>query len=225
VCVKDAEAIYELLITSGFDQKLARILSDSSNLEPTRIEILKTLKIVAEATEPEDLLLFYFSGHGGEFDSESYLLSRDANRSILSDSTVPISRVKEIMEEAPAQAKAIILDACHSGAKIDGKGASVMSASFIRNVFEESEGIAILASCKQGELSYEWKDEGRSVFTRILLDALSGKADRDNKGFVTVQDVNRHVVDGVKEWAVRNGVSQNPTSQTSMVGDIPLVRY
>jgi len=141
----------------------------------------------------------------------------------LSDTAVPISRIKAVMEEAPARAKVIFLDACHSGADIGGKGPRLMSAEFIRRVFEQAEGIAVLASCKQRQLSYEWRTQERSVFTHFLLEALAGKADRDKKGFVTVQDASRHVANGVRLWASQHNVSQTPTLHYTVAGDIILV--
>jgi hypothetical protein len=225
VCAKDAEAVCEVLVSSGFRRDQVRLLTDSSDHLPTRVRILESTKVVADATEPDDLLLFYFSGHGDVYNGEPYLVSRDASQPVLSDTAVPISRLIQMVEEAPARAKVIVLDACHSGAKIDAKAIRPMSEAFIRRVFEESEGIVVLASCKQGELSYEWPERGRSVFTHYLLEALEGHGDRDGKGFVTVQDVNHYVANGVKRWAVQNGRSQNPTFQASIVGDIPLARY
>jgi hypothetical protein len=225
VCVKDVEAVHEQLVAGGFDPARIRLLTDHTDELPTRANILTALKAVADATEPGDLLLFYYSGHGEEDGGESYLIARDGRRLVLSDTAVPLSRVKEIVEEAPARAKVIVLDACHSGADIGGKGPQPMSEAFIRRVFEQAEGMAILASCKQGQLSYEWRDNERSVFTHFLLEALAGAADRDEKGFVTVQDASRHVTNGVKLWASQRNTSQIPTLQYTVAGDIILVRY
>jgi hypothetical protein len=225
VCVKDVHAIREQLIGGGFDPDRIRLLTDQTVELPTKANILVALKAVADATEPDDLLLFYYSGHGDETGGESYLVARDGRRLVLGDTAVSVSRVKEIMEGAAARAKVIVLDACHSGADIGGKGPRPMSAEFIRRVFEQAEGLAILASCKQGQLSYEWGVQERSVFTHFLLKALTGEADRDGKGFITVQDASRHVVDGVKLWASQNNASQTPTLQCTVAGDIILVRY
>lgn len=225
VCANDAKAVSDLLVSADFDPARVRLLTDSSTDVPGRVCILQSLKTIASATEPDDLLVFYFSGHGDEDNGEYYLVPRDASRSVLGDSAVSIARVKEIVQEAPSRAKVIILDACHSGAQIGGKDATRMPEAFIRRVFEEAEGIAILASCKQGELSWEWPEKQRSVFTHFLLEGLEGQADGDGKGFVTMQDVNRFVVDKVKEWGAQNRRTQSPTFESSVVGDIPLVRY
>ena len=225
VCVKDAHAIREQLVTGGSDPARIRLLTDDSPEPPTRDNILVALKAVADATEPDDLLFFYYSGHGDEDGGESYLVARNGKRLVLSDTAVRVSRIKEIMEQAPARAKVIVLDACHSGADIGGKGPKPMSEEFIRRVFEQAEGLAILASCKQGQVSYEWQAQERSTFTHFLLEALAGQADRDEKGFVTVQDANRHVTNGVKLWASQRNLSQTPTLQYTVAGDIILVRY
>jgi hypothetical protein len=221
VCDKDALALYNQLLSSGYQKERVRILTDNTPDElPTRDNVLVALKSIAQATEPDDLLLFFYSGHGDEENGESYLISRSGKRLVLDDSAIRISRIKQIMEQSPARAKIIILDACHSGANIEGKGSKQMSDEFIRSVFSQAEGLAILASCKQGQVSYEWKTNERSVFTYFLLEALSGCADVDEKGFVTIQDANRYVVNGVKLWASQHNFSQTPTLQVEIAGDI-----
>jgi hypothetical protein len=224
VSVVDVEATREQLIAGGFDPARIRLLTDNTEEKPTRANILAALKSVADATEPDDLLLFYYSGHGDETGGESYLVARDGRHLVLGDTAVSVTRVKQIVDAAPARAKVILFDACHSGANIGQKGPTPMTQEFIRRVFEQAEGMAILASCKQGQYSYEWGMQEGSVFTHYLLDALKGDADRDEKGFVTVQDASRHVTDGVKLWASQRNVSQTPTLQYSVAGDIILAR-
>ena len=226
VCVRDVEAVREQIIAGGFEPARIRMLTDHTpDALPTRANILVALKAVANATEPDDLLLFYYSGHGDEDKGESYLVARDGRRLVLADTAIPISRVQEIVREAPARAKVIILDACHSGADVGGKGPRAMSPAFIRRVFEQARGMAILSSCEQDQLSYEWQENERSVFTHYLIEALSGQADRDGKGFVTVQDASRHVANGVKLWASQRNLVQTPTLEYRVAGDIILTRY
>ncbi|MBN1933484.1 MAG: hypothetical protein JW934_02400 [Anaerolineae bacterium] len=63
------------------------------------------------------------------------------------------------------------------------------------------------------------------MFTWYLLEALAGKVDFDQKGFVTVADASRYVTDGVKTWAANEGVPQTPTLQYMVAGDIVLCKY
>ena len=222
VCVDDVTAIHQTL--AGRYQA-ARLLTDATPEHlPTRANILGELSAVAQTADEDDLLLFYFSGHGMAEGGESYLLAQDTRLAALKHTALAMKDIREIIEQSPAHAKVIVLDACHSGASI-GKAEPTMTPEFIQRVFEEAEGMAVLASCKQGQQSWEWQAERRSVFTYYLLEALSGKADLDGKGFVTVSDASRHVTDGVKAWAVDRGVPQTPTLQYTAAGDIILLRY
>jgi len=223
VCVKDVQALADQLKQGDFNENRIQVLSDNTNPLPTKNNILSALKAVASATAEDDLLLFYYSGHGDIAGKTPYLVARDGQFVVLEDTAVSIERVKQIMESANARAKVLILDACHSGANIMGKGPKKMSQEFIERVFEQAEGFAILASCKQNELSYEWRENDQSVFTHYLLDALLGNADRDDKNFVTIQDANRHVSDGVRLWASNKKVSQTPTFEYHGAGDIILI--
>jgi len=223
-CVKDVQNIYEQLLQGGFTAERTHLITDDTPKTPTREEILATLKAVADATAPDDLLLFYYSGHGDFAAGESYLVTRNGRKVVLSDSGLAVKRVKEIMAAAPARAKVIILDACRSGVALDQKGAEPMSAEFIRRVFEEAEGMAILTACQQGQASWEAPEFQSGVFTYYLRRALAGDADWDSKGFVTVQDANRYVVDSVKLWASQHQRSQTPTLHYTVSGDIILTR-
>jgi len=222
VCVSDATGIQQYL-TQGYQG--AKLLTDATRDQlPTRANILGELSVVSQAAEEGDLLLFYFSGHGVAENGESYLLPRDTNIAALKHTAISMREVRELMDISAARAKVIILDACHSGASI-GKSEVTMPAEFIRRVFEESEGMAVLASCKQGQKSYEWFKQNRSVFTHFFLEAINGKADFDNKGFVTVSDISRYVTDRIKEWSVQYSLPQTPTLQYAVAGDIILSRY
>jgi len=223
LAVRDANSLHDRLIASGYDQRQIHRLTDEAKDArdlPTRNNILATLQSVANATAKDDLLLFYYSGHGEASAGQSYLAARDGRRLIPRDTAAPLARVEEIIREAPARAKVIIIDSCHSGADFSGKGPQAMSEEFIRHVFEQAEGMAVLTSCQQGELSYESVGMNQSAFTFYLLEALAGAADVDRKGFVTVQDLNRYVTNGVRLWAVDHRVSQTPTLRYKVSGDI-----
>jgi hypothetical protein len=225
VCVKDVQAISRRLVNAGYEPDHLRLLTDNEERLPTREEILTALQSWADLTEPDDLLLFYYSGHGEADDQDTYLVARNGRSITLPLTAVKLSDVTVIMRSAKARAKIIILDACHSGANLPGKGAPAMTEEFIRHVFEQAEGLAVIASCKQGEQSYEWQEQERSAFTHFLLEALEGQADLDQKNFVTVQDVNRYVRYQVSLWAGRRNRRQTPTLVAEVSGDIILADY
>lgn len=222
VCVKDVVAIHQQLLNAGYDPERIRLLTDDTDPLPMRSKIYAAVKQMAKAATRDDLVLFYYSGHGDVFDNESYLVAREGESHALEYTAVALREITDILQSSEARAKVIILDACHSGANFEGKGPKSMPPEFIERVFRQAQGQVILASCQQGEFSYEWRARERSVFTHFLLEALEGKADFDEKGIVTVQDVNRYVSDGVRKWAFQGGKSQTPTLQGAMAGDIIL---
>lgn len=220
--VGDATKISEVLIAGGFVQDNIHLLTDREQKKPLREEIIAELTAVAAATDSDDLLLFYFSGHGVEKDGESYLMPQIGKGIAPEVTGLSIQHFKKIMEGAKARAKVIILDACHSGTDGPAKGSEKMSEKFILNAFKQAAGMAILSSCSSNQFSYEWKEMQCSVSTYYLLEALEGKADHSNKGFVTVNDVNLRVTAGVKSWASTHQVIQVPVLNYLVSGDILL---
>lgn len=221
VCVNDVTSVSDI-----FQCKSAEVTLHSDNtseLLPTRNNILASLLKISRLANKDDLVLFYFSGHGIAEGGQSYLLPQDVVLPILKYTALSLREVREVMENSHARAKVIIIDACHSGAII-GKSVNAMTPEFQKHVFEDAEGFVILASCKQGEKSWEWPQESKSVFTYYLLEALSGKADVHQKGFITTLDASYYVLDQVKKWSIEHGTLQTPTLQAEMVGDIVLIK-
>src|SRR5579862_8217319 len=126
-CVADAKAVAKQLTRCGYNLDRMRLLVDRDTDEdpliqeltgnyagtskPTKGNIIVALKNVAGMTRPEDLLLFYCSGHGSMENQESYLVACNGHKNALEDTALSVSRMKEIMLQAPAQKKVIILDA------------------------------------------------------------------------------------------------------------------
>jgi hypothetical protein len=224
VCAGDVRAVHELLIANDYEPDHIQLLLAPGEPahQPTRSEILSTLTSIAQTADESDFLLFYFSGHGIAQGGEAFLLPSDVHYTAVTDTAVSLTRVKRIIQDSAARAKIIILDACHSGAQI-GKSPSRMTKEFARHVFDEAEGLAILSSCTQRQVSWEWPEKGQSVFTHYLLQGLGGEADFQHKGFVTVSDINQYVTDKVKRWAVKYKRVQVPTLHYDVAGDIVLV--
>ena len=222
-CAQDATNIFKTLSNNGFAVEHMHLLTDRNTPQkPLREHILTTLEITANATEPDDLLLFYFSGHGRAEGGESYLIPRNGTAT-LRHTGIPLRSIKEIMIGARSKAKVIILDACHSGANIQTKGKLFMSEEFLNDVFKNAEGLAIISSCQQDQLSYEWPEKQCGVFTYYLLEALQGKADYEEKGFITISDINRYLTHNVKQWAVQHQLSQIPRLHYTVTGEIVLL--
>lgn len=163
-CVDDAREVEAVLKrhdggSVNFDCMLGTGtgLSDCVNRGELKDSIEKLFK-----TESE-IALFYFSGHGHIEAAGGYLLATDSSRG---DEGVSLSEILTFANSSPAKNKIIILDSCHSG--IAGESPSNEQLSSL------SEGLTILTASTKDQ--YATEENGRGVFTTLLVDALNGSA-------------------------------------------------
>lgn len=223
-CVNDAQALHDLLVTSphsGYAPERAHLLlSDSpgesaGHTPATRRNILQHLQNLARQAQPEDMLLFYFAGHGQSLDQEVYLVPADAEpNDMMPDTAVPLSRVKHILETSSARTKAIILDACYTGVALRDLTKRALGApagEILERLLEESEGLAILHSTARSDAAFEWAGMQHGVFTYYLLEGLRGDANERKDGRLTVTEIHRYVAAKVEAWARQHQISMRPT--------------
>lgn len=72
------------------------------------------------------------------------------------------------------------------------------------------EAEVILRSCKPEEISWEDEKLGHGVYTFFLAEALSGKADADKDGAVTVEETHQYVFEMVTKRAREKNEKQTP---------------
>lgn len=228
-CVADTNALEEILLSNpryGYSRdRLKHLISiDRENDNALRLSIIEQLSLLAQSTEKDDLLLFFFSGHGSVIDGKSYLLPSDTRSNLPLDSAISLNRIKQILLEAKASRKIIILDACHMGVHLGTKIEKDIQTpkdflANIKGVFDEVEGIAILASSSQEETSVEDPDKGHGAFTYYLLNALTNSdADENQDAYVSLTEVFNYVVK-----KVRQQYPQRPTLSLEASGDIVLL--
>lgn len=232
--IHDVNALAQVLEGAGYTVVCLHTDQSEERLKPTRANILSALKNLADSTNPDDLLFVHFGGHGDlDGDRKAYLISSDAYKNTLSDTAIDLTRFKNILSEARAQAKILLLDACHSGI---GRSANAMDPDFEKLVHLQAKGMAILASCSKGQIAYEHDMASHGAFTYFALELLKGlpnteEAERQHfirqtqsgKRFVTFQGLNDYVTGAVKSWALNKGYTQHPNAITELSGDPPLL--
>jgi formylglycine-generating enzyme required for sulfatase activity len=223
--VADAKALNEVLTSAacGFPADNIRLLVDGAPGDslPNRSNLIAALGSWLRLAGPEDLVLVYFTGHGKDNGTESFLLPCDVIEGDLLLTGVSISYVRQQLELCKAKRKILVLDMCHSG----GKGDEAMTAT-TQNALQQGAGMVTLASCTVNEKSFEWEEKGRSVFSYYLTEALAGGADvdRDRNGYVSVGETYTHTVEGVRRWCGRTGNAQTPVKREDVTGEIFLGR-
>jgi formylglycine-generating enzyme required for sulfatase activity len=209
--VADAEAIYQVLTgprVRGYPKSQVYLFTDRTLRKPTRGAILEGLRTVLDRAEPDDLVLFYFSGHGIDRNGEVYLLPQDADTEFIDDTTLRLKTLKDRFAKLKAKSQVIILDACHSGSRrsdaYDGIIKTVATSSGVSFV--------ILSSSEGAQKSYEDEELGHGVYTNYLLEALRGigTADQNGNYEITVREAHEYVEEKVGKWAKAKKRPQSP---------------
>jgi DNA-binding winged helix-turn-helix (wHTH) protein len=231
-CVSDAKELHDLLGSQsdfGYDPRRLTLLTSENALEADRTKrrsILGSLSEMAAKTAGDDMLLFYFAGHGVVVDGEAYILPADSCLGdLLKDTALSIRRVKEIMQHAKAHTKIILLDACHCGVELSSRAVSADEAGreFNRSVFQQAEGFAIFASSARSESTFEDTQKRHGVFTYYLLEALRGAANtRPHDRVISLNEVANYVTDQVQKWGEDHHVTLKPNLDYQGTGEIAI---
>ncbi len=132
--------------------------------------------------------LFYFSGHGGEYEGKNYLIPKKASigsKADLADEALNAQRVLNGMEESGAQVNLVFLDCCREdlGKNISGAEMQPMRA----------KGSFIGFATRSGDFADPGADKEGSPYTRFLLKHL-------DKPGLSVANMYGYVVRDVKDY-------------------------
>lgn len=189
-CVDDAHSVQAVLARHGdgsvnFDCKMFTGTGPTDRVERSLLkdrveELFKT---------QADIALFYFAGHGHIEATGGYLLATDSRRG---DEGLSLSEVLALANKSPARNKIIILDSCHSGIAGTPPAAGELASL--------SEGLTILTASAADQ--YATEENGRGVFTTLLVDALHGGA-ANLTGDITPGSIYAHVDQSLGAWEQR----------------------
>ena len=224
-CVADVVAFRDALVNvAGFKRDKIFLMTDKmeGQMEPTNINVVKRLGILAKQVQPQDTFVFYFSGHGIVNDGSSFLLavnSDTATQDTLEMSAVPLDRVSKILSLVKAQQLLTVIDACRNNPETGRSGEdNVLTDDFSKGFKirrSNSNGgqpsvSATLYACNVGERAYEWAEKGHGVFSYYLLEGLNGEA-VNSQGEVTVTTLAEYTQGNVVKWAEEfRGKKQTP---------------
>lgn len=172
---KDAQDVAEALRLVGFeDENLTVLHGGDPDAQPHRSAVFHHLARIKSLTlEPDDVVLFYFSGHGMMSDDVDYLLPIEASDLALEDTAVSVDDVVRRLHQTGSRQVVMFIDACRNemptGKGIHGIGANTKSV-----VDQFDEGLAVVFSCSSRERSFEIDadDIKQSSFTHCLLEAI-----------------------------------------------------
>jgi WD40 repeat protein len=186
------------------------------NEEATRAGILRGLATMRQAmarSEPgRDLAVVQFSGHGTLLDGEFYLLPHDVDASdpvVIKATALSASLLRQELEGLAAHGRVLVLlDACRSGGAMATGQALAADATRLRAALV-GPNITVLTSSTAAELSREDPQWGNGAFTKIVLEALSSRADANRNGLISISELTGYLtrhVPGLTDGAQHPGV-------------------
>jgi len=122
---RDARLMAERLQKLGF-----KLVGDHALIDLDKATTDRMVARFGTMAENADVALFYFSGHGTQFNGANYLLPIDAgpDKKTIGLQALNADLVVEVMEESRARLKIVLLDACRSPFKGPGGGLVPMQA-------------------------------------------------------------------------------------------------
>jgi hypothetical protein len=198
----DAYRFYAFLKSvdgGGLRDEQVRILIDE---EATRKRILETAKDLFGKAHTDDLILFYFSGHGLKGGFLPYDFDGYYNK-------IYYEELAALLEQSNAAYKICFADACHSGGLFaeDPSQVSEELARYYEDLYRRSTGTAIIMSSKAEETSLESAGLRQGVFSHFLIRGLKGEADADGDGIVTIEELFNYIYVNVRAYT---GMQQSP---------------
>jgi hypothetical protein len=176
-----------------------RILIDE---ESTRNNILGAVQEIFGQAGPNDLVVFYFSGHGlnGSFlpiDFDGF------NNKIGHD------EIAELFNKCRAKYKLCLADACHSGSILAMRSGNEdpVLMQYYQTLAKSISGTALIMSSKADETSLESAGLRQGVFSHFLIRGLKGEADVNKDKIVNVEELYQYINRNVREYT---GNRQSP---------------
>lgn len=192
----------------GFDGAHLRTLRDPSL--PAMRGALEALAAQARASIARGevpLVLFYYSGHAGADGLE------------LGPEVLPYAELRDRLASLSGGVSVLVLDACHSGALTQVKGARPADLDFEVPARPGSDGLAILTSSSASEVAQESAELRGSFFTHHFTLGLRGAADGDGDGRITLAEAYRYAYHRTLSATSASGVvPQHPTYSIRLAG-------
>lgn len=218
---RDAKVFSDYLRSKAGGSVPAENIRLLTNENATFAAIYDALNWLLETCKENDLVFFYFSGHGDVENTTIYklgfLLSYNTPRMNYINNAVRLEDLNNIANTLSADRKAkvvLITDACHSGKLA---GSDLRGNFLVGDQLRAVKGNEIrMTSCGPNELSNE--DEGwgggRGVFSYYLINGLTGMADKIPDGIITVDEIKNYLDSSLAKDVL---LSQKKDKQTPVV--------
>lgn len=219
---------YALADARGFEGKIrnncGRIINECKtynllDANATKERIVSVMKEIATKAQPQDMLVFYYAGHGvmSETKPDFFLAPHDitqlyGNDAGLISRGISSTELQDLSVSIKAQKQLFILDACQSAGAL--QNIAVRGAAEEKAIAQlaRSTGTHWLTASGSDQFASEFDKLGHGAFTFALLQGLSGEAALQN-GSITVNSLKAYIETKVPEITeAYKGTAQYPAS-------------
>jgi hypothetical protein len=199
----------------GVHEDNINLLTDEeANFSKTTSAFFKWLpsKIKSNKT---DLIIFY-AGHGlaSSDGKDKYILPFDADPDLLSRTAISRKEIFDLIISLKPRSVTIFLDTCYSGVSRDEQ-MLLASARPLRVIADDDEKLpdnfTIFSASENDQISSGLESAKHGIFSYYLMKGLEGKADLDQDGKLTNNELLTYLDNNVSEKALDLGRQQNPT--------------
>jgi caspase domain-containing protein/pentapeptide repeat protein len=177
---RDGLVLWNALVdreTGRFSQENAQVIFEGS-----RDDVAGAVESFFTAAGPDDVLLFYYTGHGRRHSGELVLCCRDTVTSRPMSTGLGCDALNKVIRTSSARAVVVVLDCCFGGAF---KGEDSIEDDLA------GTGRFVIAAASAAEEANDADTDGHaSPFTAALAYGLTGGApDADQDGLVCLEDL------------------------------------
>jgi hypothetical protein len=176
---EDARKLREALARQGALAGESVTLIDA---QATRSALRQAFQQVAAAAGPNDLFLFFFSGHGNQQPGRISAIEPDGKDETIElyDGTVTDDELAAMLQQVRAQTALVILDSCFSG----GFARDVVSRPGVMGLFSSEEDLTS---------SVAEKFQAGGFLSHFVQTGLSGEADENRDRVITAGELSAYV--------------------------------
>lgn len=207
-CEKDAEDFGKLYRTHT--PEVYALLGAQAN----RVNIISVMSRVFAKAQEDDVVVFFFSGHGNKTGLATYEVGGPQHNPSLS-----YDDIQKVLRQCRAKTKLLFIDACYSGTARD-EGSSETSQEW--NTMVEEHKVMLFLSSRTGETSLESPTDSNGMFTKHLLRALKGGADANKDRIVTARELFTFVSTRVKNESQNR---QHPVMWGQFADDLCVINW
>lgn len=204
--VADAKSIAEKLHQNfGFKKENIIEIYDEQANRHNIAEVLGYTLADPKKVKKNDRVFIFYAGHGATRGLPSgknlgYLIPSDAELEKYPTNSISMSQLNDYSALIPAKHVYFVMDSCYSGLALTRSGKASQQYNYLEHVTSRHARQIITAGGADQEVA-DGGPNGHSVFTWAFLQALDGKADTDDNGYITASEIGTYVSPVVASYA------------------------